>query len=67
MWLESGAVALRLAMGWASASGEDSLHDAGRVATERMFAEIHRNARRTIDLVTDDAVADAAEGASPAG
>ena len=51
LWLESGAVALRLAMGWASAAGDDSLHDAGRVATERMFAEIHRNARRSTDLV----------------
>lgn len=50
LWLESGAVALRLAMGWASASGDDNLHDAGRAATERMFAEIHRNARRTGDL-----------------
>jgi hypothetical protein len=50
MWLESGAVALRLAMGWASASGEETLQDAGRVATERMFAEIHRNARRSTDL-----------------
>jgi diguanylate cyclase (GGDEF)-like protein len=51
MWLESGAVALRLAIGWASASGDDNLHDAGRTATERMYAEIHRNARRTGDLV----------------
>jgi diguanylate cyclase (GGDEF)-like protein len=53
LWLESGAVALRLAMGWASASGDDSLHDAGRVATERMYAEIHRNARRHTDLVAE--------------
>ena len=53
MWLESGAVALRLAMGWASASGDDSLLDAGRVATERMFAEIHRNARRATDLLAE--------------
>ena len=51
LWLESGAVALRLAMGWASASGDESLQDAGRVASERMFAEIHRNARRGTDLV----------------
>ncbi|HSK52698.1 MAG TPA: GGDEF domain-containing protein [Clostridia bacterium] len=51
LWLESGAVALRLAIGWASASGDDNLHDAGRTATERMYAEIHRNARRTGDLV----------------
>jgi diguanylate cyclase (GGDEF)-like protein len=53
MWLESGAVALRLAMGWASASGDESLQDAGRVATERMYAEIHRNARRSTDLVVE--------------
>jgi diguanylate cyclase (GGDEF)-like protein len=60
MWLESGAVALRLAMGWASASGDESLHDAGRVATERMFAEIHRNARRSAELV--ESAPDGAEG-----
>ena len=50
LWLESGAVALKLAMGWASASGDDSLLDAGRTATERMYAEIHRNARRSSNL-----------------
>ena len=60
LWLESGAVALRLAMGWASASGDASLHDAGRVATERMFAEIHRNARRSAELV--ESAPDRAEG-----
>ena len=61
LWLESGAVALRLAMGWASASGDDSLHDAGRVATERMFSEIHRNARRSTDLVDQAPAADGAD------
>jgi diguanylate cyclase (GGDEF)-like protein len=66
MWLESGAVALRLAMGWASAAGEEGLQDAGRLATERMFAEIHRNARRSADL-DGDAAAEGTEGASPAG
>ena len=59
MWLESGAVALRLAMGWASASGDESLQDAGRVATERMFAEVHRNARRSAELA--EPAADEAE------
>jgi diguanylate cyclase (GGDEF)-like protein len=59
MWLESGAVALKLAIGWASASGDDSLHDAGRIATERMYAEIHRNARRDTELV-DQGPADGA-------
>jgi diguanylate cyclase (GGDEF)-like protein len=54
LWLESGAVALRLAMGWASANGDDNLHDAGRTATERMFTEIHRNARRSGDLPVPD-------------
>ena len=54
LWLESGAVALKLAMGWASASGDDSLLDAGRIATERMYAEVHRNARRNTDLVPDE-------------
>jgi diguanylate cyclase (GGDEF)-like protein len=65
MWLESGAVALRLAMGWASAAGDQSLHDAGRIATERMYAEIHRNARRSNDPVgpapAPEAPADGAE------
>jgi diguanylate cyclase (GGDEF)-like protein len=55
LWLESGAVALKLAIGWASASGDDSLLDAGRIATERMYAEIHRNARRSSDLVPNGA------------
>ena len=54
LWLESGAVALKLAMGWASASGDDSLLDAGRIATERMYAELHRNARRSSDRVPDE-------------
>ena len=64
LWLESGAVALKLAMGWASASGDDSLLDAGRIATERMYAEIHRNARRSSDLVPDGAaVGEGANGA----
>jgi diguanylate cyclase (GGDEF)-like protein len=60
LWLESGAVALKLAMGWASASGDDSLLDAGRIATERMYAEIHRNARRGSDLVDAQQSADGA-------
>ena len=34
LWLESGAVALKLAMGWASASGDDSLLDAGRIVAQ---------------------------------
>ena len=41
LWLESGAVSLRLAIGWASAS-ESSLATAQMLATDRMFAETRR-------------------------
>ena len=45
LWLESGAVSLRLAIGWASAT-ETSLADAQTLATDRMFAETRRSANR---------------------
>ena len=45
LWLESGAVSLRLAIGWASAT-ETSLAEAQIVATARMFAETHRAANQ---------------------
>jgi diguanylate cyclase (GGDEF) domain len=45
LWLESGAVALRLAIGWASAT-ETSLADAQTLAMDRMFAETRRGANR---------------------
>lgn len=45
LWLESGAVALRLAIGWASAT-DTSLGDAQILATDRMFAETRRDANR---------------------
>jgi diguanylate cyclase (GGDEF)-like protein len=41
LWLESGAVSLRLAIGWASAN-ETSLANAQMLATDRMFAETRR-------------------------
>lgn len=50
LWLESGAIALRLAIGWASPSTETSLADALATAQDRMFAELRRNARRTTDI-----------------
>jgi diguanylate cyclase (GGDEF)-like protein len=46
LWLESGAIALRLVTGWAGSSREQSLPDAQRLATERMYTELRRNARR---------------------
>lgn len=46
LWLESGAMALRLAIGWAGSAGDPPLPDAQRLATDRMYAEVRRNARR---------------------
>ncbi len=45
LWLESGAVALRLAVGWASSTNDGSLVDAEAMATDRMYAELRRTAR----------------------
>ncbi len=45
LWLESGAVALRLAVGWASSTNDGSLVDAEAMATDRMYAELRRSAR----------------------
>ena len=46
LWLESGAIAMRLAIGWASPAADTSLGDAFNVAEERMYAELRRGARR---------------------
>jgi diguanylate cyclase (GGDEF)-like protein len=57
LWLESGAIALRLAIGWASLANDASLSDAYVVAQERMFAELRRGARRAAtEPDTHDAV-----------
>ena len=45
LWLESGAVSLRLAIGWASSSGDGSLVDAEALATDRMYGELRRASR----------------------
>jgi diguanylate cyclase (GGDEF)-like protein len=50
LWLESGAVALDLAMGWASPAADTTLIDAAAVAQERMFTELRRGVRRNSDL-----------------
>jgi diguanylate cyclase (GGDEF)-like protein len=51
LWLEAGAIAMRLAIGWASTSGDAGLSGAIRVATDRMRAELRRNARSVGDVV----------------
>lgn len=49
LWLESGAIALRLAAGWAGTAGDPTLPDAIRLATDRMYVELRRGARRGAD------------------
>jgi diguanylate cyclase (GGDEF)-like protein len=53
LWLESGAIALRLAMGWASPGPDTHLNDALVQAEERMYAELRRHARPPTDAEAD--------------
>lgn len=48
LWLESGAIAMRLAIGWACTRREVPLPTAVRIATDRMLAEL-AGATRTDD------------------
>ena len=50
LWLESGAIALSLAIGWAGTTGDPSLIEAQRLATDRMYAELRREARKAVEL-----------------
>jgi hypothetical protein len=51
LWLESGAIAMRLAIGWASTTGDAGLSGAVRVATDRMRVELRPHARGVRDVV----------------
>ena len=53
LWLESGAIALRLAIGWASPAVDATLADAFAEAQERMYAELRRTARRSTDTASN--------------
>ena len=50
LWLESGAIAMRLSIGWASPGPDSSLAAAITRANERMFAEQRRNERLANDI-----------------
>ena len=50
LWLESGAIALRLSIGWASSTADRSLGDAIALAQDRMYAELRRNTRQALDI-----------------
>lgn len=54
LWLESGAIAMRLAIGWAGTTGDPDLAEAQRIATERMFIELRRSARFVGGSTPDD-------------
>ncbi|HET9083322.1 MAG TPA: diguanylate cyclase [Candidatus Limnocylindrales bacterium] len=56
-WLASGAIAMRLAIGWASTAGSASVTTAMQVAVDRMHLEERNHAR-----LTGDAGGDAAGG-----
>lgn len=47
LWLDSGAIALQLVVGWAGTAGDPTLPEAYRLATDRMYTELRRTARRT--------------------
>lgn len=49
LWLESGAIALSLAVGWAGTDGDPTLVEAQRLATDRMYVELRRDARKAGD------------------
>ena len=53
-WLESGAIAMRLAIGWASTAGNASVTTAMQVAIDRMHLEVRRNARLAADGTTGE-------------
>ena len=52
LWLESGAISLRLAIGWASPVVDSSVVSAQAEAIERMFAEVRRGSLRERDPET---------------
>jgi hypothetical protein len=55
LWLESGAIAMRLAIGWAAPPSDGGLADAFALAQDRMFAELRRGERRATDLAPSQA------------
>jgi len=64
LWLASSAIALHLAIGWASPAADAGLADAYLVAAQRMYAEVRRNELHADTEQT--AAADLQGAASPA-
>ena len=67
LWLESGAIAMRLAFGWAAPPLDGSLEDAFMLAQDRMFTELRRGQRRAANLAPEGpAIRDLGGSPSPA-
>lgn len=67
LWLESGAIAMRLAIGWASSGGDVQLAEAMHTATDRMRIEMRQNARLAADEDGEDAGSAVAEAVGVGG
>ena len=65
LWLELGAIAMRLAFGWAAPPLEGSLEDAAVLAQDRMFTELRRGQRTATDLAPEHQVPSHEFGGSP--
>ncbi len=57
LWLESGAIAVRLAIGWAATSGDVGLDEVQRLAWERMRGGDWRDIRRAVTVAGQDPAA----------
>ena len=68
LWLESGAIAMRLSIGWASTDGDAGLNGAIRIASDRLRQEQRRNTRGVgegvpdLELLQDDGPTETAAG-----
>jgi diguanylate cyclase (GGDEF)-like protein len=66
LWLESSAIAVRLAVGWAGTSGDPSLLDTHQVALDRMYAESRRHARSAAAMAGVDVDLPVGQSTEPA-
>lgn len=66
LWLESSAVAVRLAIGWAGTTGDATLLDTHQAALDRMYTEARRHARSAAAVAGVDVDVVPANGIEPA-
>ncbi len=66
LWLESSAIAMRLAIGWANTTGDTGASGAMRIATDRMRVELRRHGRGVGDEIAGVDALDNGAGAAVA-